>query len=299
MTFKSDAAIGGSGFKLNYTIQGKNGFLSSIQIVSVFPQVSIAIFICVFINVNSFFYLSIHPFFNSLVHLFVRSFLRSFVHLFVRSPTCSLIGNRFILVIHSLIGCSEDFFDDKGTFTSPNYPEDYPNNAYCLWRIRVSSGMKIQLTFQDFALEGHCHRDSVTVYNGYLLTSPEVGTYCSTQQPFTLESSSNEMTVLFKSSFNRVRKGFKASYKAIEGGCGGRLTGIEGSLTSPAYPANYPPISSCEWTIDVNSTQRVSMTISPLAFPGNDNNCRWKILLFCRLFIIGPWVDTSSIVKGV
>ncbi|XP_066929338.1 cubilin-like isoform X2 [Clytia hemisphaerica] len=174
---------------------------------------------------------------------------------------------------YTIQGCSEDFFNDKGTFTSPNYPADYPNRAYCLWRIRVSAGMKVQLTFQDFALEGHCDRDSVTVYNGYLLTSPEVGTYCSTQQPFTLESSSNEMTVLFRSSFNRVRKGFKASYKAIKGGCGGRLTGVEGSLSSPAFPANYPPLSSCEWTIDVNSTQRVFMTISPLAFPGTDNNC--------------------------
>ena len=131
----------------------------------------------------------------------------------------------FVSEIHFYLfsqGCSDDLYGDSGEFSSPGYPDTpYPNSAYCMWRIKVSRHMKVQVTFEDFDLEEHCDRDQVKVYDGYYTTSsaiPVIGAYCSRRPRFTVESSSNIITVLFRSDLIRRRPGFKASYKAVSGG---------------------------------------------------------------------------------
>ena len=120
-----------------------------------------------------------------------------------------------------IIGCSDDLFGDSGEFSSPGYPDTpYPNSAYCLWRIKASRHKKVQVTFEDFDLEEHCDRDQITIYDGYTVSTsiPVIGTYCSHRSRFTVESSSNVITLLFRSNGRRRRPGFKASYKAVSGG---------------------------------------------------------------------------------
>ena len=36
---------------------------------------------------------------------------------------------------------------------SPNYPEVYPNNAYCKWLVQAPPGLSVQLTFEIFDVE--------------------------------------------------------------------------------------------------------------------------------------------------
>ncbi|XP_078080498.1 suppressor of tumorigenicity 14 protein homolog [Mustelus asterias] len=38
---------------------------------------------------------------------------------------------------------------NSGSFASPNYPNDYPNNADCTWYIRVDNQKRIGLNFTD------------------------------------------------------------------------------------------------------------------------------------------------------
>ncbi|GCB62300.1 hypothetical protein scyTo_0014475 [Scyliorhinus torazame] len=45
--------------------------------------------------------------------------------------------------------CGGKLDDDSGTFTSPNYPRSYPNNAKCTWYIFVDSDERIQIIFID------------------------------------------------------------------------------------------------------------------------------------------------------
>ena len=40
-----------------------------------------------------------------------------------------------------------------GTFTSPNYPNNYPNNMNCSWIIRFDNVHQINLVFTDFDIE--------------------------------------------------------------------------------------------------------------------------------------------------
>ena len=40
-----------------------------------------------------------------------------------------------------------------GEIRSPNYPEVYPKDAICYWRIVVEDGFVVKLTFPDFNIE--------------------------------------------------------------------------------------------------------------------------------------------------
>lgn len=39
---------------------------------------------------------------------------------------------------------------DNGQIQSPNYPDDYRPNKVCIWKISVSQGYHVGLTFQSF-----------------------------------------------------------------------------------------------------------------------------------------------------
>lgn len=46
--------------------------------------------------------------------------------------------------------CGGDVKKDNGHIQSPNYPDDYRPNKVCIWRIQVSEGFHVGLTFQSF-----------------------------------------------------------------------------------------------------------------------------------------------------
>lgn len=64
--------------------------------------------------------------------------------------------------------CGGDFTAPVGTFTSPNYPNLYPHNRVCEWRITVEEGRRVTLTFNDMKTEEHwrCSSDYVAVSIG-------------------------------------------------------------------------------------------------------------------------------------
>ena len=54
-------------------------------------------------------------------------------------------------------GCGGDFEitdqNPTGWFASPNYPEAYDHNLFCIWTIRSPYGTSIRLDFEDFDVE--------------------------------------------------------------------------------------------------------------------------------------------------
>ncbi|XP_035665889.1 membrane frizzled-related protein-like [Branchiostoma floridae] len=58
----------------------------------------------------------------------------------------------------------ESLTADTGTFTSPNYPNNYPNDLTCRYEISVTPPKVIKLTFAEFDLEDRF--DWVDVYDG-------------------------------------------------------------------------------------------------------------------------------------
>jgi len=59
---------------------------------------------------------------------------------------------------------------NQGSFTSPDYPLQYPRYAYCVWNITVLNSYIVELTFHDFAIgrkdNYDCSGAYVRVYDG-------------------------------------------------------------------------------------------------------------------------------------
>uniref|UniRef100_A0A8C0IXZ7 Uncharacterized protein n=1 Tax=Chelonoidis abingdonii TaxID=106734 RepID=A0A8C0IXZ7_CHEAB len=106
----------------------------------------------------------------------------------------------------------------SGTFQSPFYPGNYPNNADCVWEIEAMSNYRVTLSFSDIEdisqQGGTCQYDYIEIYDGPLHTSPLLGKICHGSY-LSYTSSSNLMTVRFHSDSSVTNRGFRADYYII------------------------------------------------------------------------------------
>ncbi|KAH0631151.1 hypothetical protein JD844_005313 [Phrynosoma platyrhinos] len=110
----------------------------------------------------------------------------------------------------------------SGVITSPNYPVQYDNNAYCVWVITAVNPAKvIKLSFEEFDLErGY---DTLTVGDGGQVGDQKSVLYVLTGStvPDLIVSTQHQMWLLFQTDSVRNLLGFKANYEEIDqGGCG-------------------------------------------------------------------------------
>ena len=110
--------------------------------------------------------------------------------------------------------CGGKLEGTQGTFTSPNYPEYYPSDSDCTWKISVPSKSKIELSFSAIALEPGF--DYVDVYDGPTLGSKIIKRLWGVVNPAPLLSSGNQMLVRFVSDYSVQNRGFSATYRAGE-----------------------------------------------------------------------------------
>ncbi|XP_076146859.1 cubilin [Alosa pseudoharengus] len=176
-------------------------------------------------------------------------------------------------------GCGGDLLGPHGNFTSPGYPDKYPENRECLWYIQTASGTSITLTIYEFDVEYHpdCTYDLLEVYGGPDQSAPRLAQLCTTRppgNPLVVSSTGNLMTVRFKSDAYVSGRGFSAKYEEIHGGCGGAVNAPSGEIHSPSYPNNYPNNVDCSWVITVDEGHRVLFNFSDLDIE-NQSNCTW------------------------
>ncbi|XP_041670250.1 cubilin [Cheilinus undulatus] len=163
------------------------------------------------------------------------------------------------------IDCSETFTSPTGTFFSPNFPDYYPNNRDCIFKIIVEVNMQIMLNFTSFELEGStpsCSFDFVEIRDGGYETSPLIGKFCSNQRPPVLVSHSNRLWIRFRSDSSITRPGFSAHWDGTQTGCGGTLTTASGGFSSPNYPLAYHPNAECYWNIKTSQGSQILLTFS-------------------------------------
>ncbi|KAA0711068.1 Deleted in malignant brain tumors 1 protein Hensin [Triplophysa tibetana] len=101
----------------------------------------------------------------------------------------------------------------SGMFSSPKYPSNYFDNAYCVWYLSAQPGQRIFLSFADVQLERCCGCDYISVHDGSSVSHRELGRVCfndTTHQAF--HSSSQFLTVLFRTDSSGVNHGFKALF---------------------------------------------------------------------------------------
>ncbi|XP_074963576.1 scavenger receptor cysteine-rich domain-containing protein DMBT1-like isoform X3 [Phalacrocorax aristotelis] len=165
----------------------------------------------------------------------------------------------------------------SGSIQSPGYPNPYPNNARCVWHIRLwDPDHRVELQFLDVQLEGSsCQYDAIEVYDSGSLGSPLLGNVCSNNHSV-FNSTGPQLTILFRSDGSVTQRGFQAYYSSFlaqnstpeDYSCGGLLSSPSGTLQSPFYPRNYPNNANCVWEIEVKSNFRVTLTFRDVQMEG-------------------------------
>ncbi|XP_068576662.1 deleted in malignant brain tumors 1 protein [Cebidichthys violaceus] len=106
----------------------------------------------------------------------------------------------------------------SGTFSSPNHPNHYYDNAYCVWQLRAAYDQRIFLAFTYLQLENCCSCDYIAIYDGPSVSSRYLGKVCNNNNNntnntnSTFYSTSNYLTVLFRTDSSVVGRGFNADF---------------------------------------------------------------------------------------
>lgn len=97
--------------------------------------------------------------------------------------------------------------------SSPNYPNNYDNLDSVCWLISQPIGYTVSLKFNDFNTEDN--DDVVRVFDGNSTNSALLLSASGSTAPSAVNSSSNEMLIVFTSDNSNVRTGFQATFHAV------------------------------------------------------------------------------------
>ncbi|XP_025892999.1 complement C1s subcomponent isoform X2 [Nothoprocta perdicaria] len=134
------------------------------------------------------------------------------------------------------VNCSGNVFTEpSGEITSPNYPNQYPENSKCDYRVILRPGYFVTLTIHsgDFDVEpadskGHCH-DSLTLVSG----EQHFGPYCGSKFPGPpeIKTRNNILNIIFQTDHRVQHKGWKIRYRGDPITC--RQSVISNSVLEP------------------------------------------------------------------
>ncbi|XP_069787318.1 cubilin [Narcine bancroftii] len=176
----------------------------------------------------------------------------------------------------TLTGCGGTITTVTGSFTSPNYPMPYSNNAECSWLIQASAGSVIELQFEQFSLDSStgCIADYLTIYNGIEVNSNILATLCGNHIPASILSSKNNMYIKLRTDNSRTAGGFFAKYRQI---CHGMIIANQskGILESTNFPQPYPSYQDCNWTIQTTAGNIINYTFTAFILSINSCHLAW------------------------
>ncbi|XP_044726579.1 cubilin-like [Chrysoperla carnea] len=298
--FKSDAAVGGTGFRLEWVIEGCGGELTHPQgsiispnypkyyplntvcewVIKVDPDSSVQltiheleierIYSCDFDN------LAIYngpddtaPQLTKLCATKKNVTLTSSGNLMYVKFTsdASFQGKGFNITYKKVpIRCGGLFTANEGVITSRNYPKNYDNNDDCYWLISLPKTYLIRLAFDDFDIEKqrNCTQDYVNVYDGNSTTAPLLLNHCGNTLPDPVTYISTDNTMLIHMSTDGLfsAKGFKANY-TIQ--CGAHIVTDSSGIIDFTEPGGNTFGENCTWTIESkNPGGHISLTITHL-----------------------------------
>uniref|UniRef100_A0A6I8P5P4 Metalloendopeptidase n=1 Tax=Ornithorhynchus anatinus TaxID=9258 RepID=A0A6I8P5P4_ORNAN len=162
-----------------------------------------------------------------------------------------------------------------------------------------------------------CTYDYLEVRDGSTEDGPLIGRFCGYEKPDDIKSSSNKMWMKFVSDGSINKAGFAAnffqevdecsqpdnggceqrcvntlgSYKCVcdpgyeltankktcEAACGGFITKLNGTITSPGWPKEYPTNKNCVWQVVAPTQYRISLQFEVFELEGNDV-CKYDYL---------------------
>ena len=102
--------------------------------------------------------------------------------------------------------------------TSPNYPNNYPDNFELIEKIRVEEGLVVAIEFTAFVVQSHssCSYDYVTIKNGDGTTLMEKT--CGSSLPAAVNGTSNTVEIHFHTDGSVSKSGWRLTWKAVTPG---------------------------------------------------------------------------------
>ncbi|XP_071988529.1 complement C1r-B subcomponent-like [Engystomops pustulosus] len=131
--------------------------------------------------------------------------------------------------------CSDLMFTEElGNILSPGYPEPYPPDLNCTYKIRLEQGMHISLKFIEiFDIDDHpqapCPYDTLKIFVGPQL----LRNLCGRHPPDIIKTQSHEVDILFQTDDSGDSRGWKIFYMSEAIQCPTPLTLDEFSIISP------------------------------------------------------------------
>uniref|UniRef100_A0A8C6UAK3 Metalloendopeptidase n=1 Tax=Neogobius melanostomus TaxID=47308 RepID=A0A8C6UAK3_9GOBI len=155
-----------------------------------------------------------------------------------------------------------------------------------------------------------CAYDYLEVRDGNSENGPLLGRFCGYDKPDDIKSSSNQLWMKFVSDGSVNKAGFAANFfkemdecskpdngrceqrcvntlgsykcacdpgyelaadkRSCEAACGGFITKLNGSITSPGWPREYPPNKNCIWQLVAPTQYRITLLFDVFETEGND-----------------------------
>ncbi|XP_068000553.1 enteropeptidase isoform X3 [Melanerpes formicivorus] len=103
-----------------------------------------------------------------------------------------------------------ELWETNSTFSSANFPNNYPNQASCVWYLNAEKGKNIQLHFQVFDLENIV--DVVEVRDGRGPNSLLLAVYTGQDPLPDVFSTAEQMTVILLTDESVTKQGFLANF---------------------------------------------------------------------------------------
>ncbi|KAK3696696.1 hypothetical protein QZH41_013054, partial [Actinostola sp. cb2023] len=180
------------------------------------------------------------------------------------------------------------------TIQSPNFPNPYPPNTTCKWRITAPKvpGYGIYVIMDDFELEpcSDCDCDYLVSSTNGESGLGKAARHCSLKSHSYIKQLSleqrirsrelthrgdSELWIQFQSDSSREFKGFQGQIRAVKrgsGDCTSFLDGRNGTIASPKYPLHYPSTQSCTWHIAVPDGLKVQLTFTAFNLENTKND---------------------------
>ncbi|BHF63125.1 Bone morphoproteintic protein 1 [Sparganum proliferum] len=203
-----------------------------------------------------------------------------------------------------LISCADYIKADNGNISSPDYPNNYPPNSKCIWRIEVSVGFSVLLTFESFDLEEEtdCLFDYLEIFDGSSECSPMLRKLCGSRIPTAVASSKNTMTVKFTSDSMNHKNGFNVKFEKVtysevsqcavtDHGCEHLCVDIPGGYKCDCYDGFelLPDQKSCQSLACGDYLRKGSGYITSPGFPKEyppNSRCIWRIEVPSGFFVV-------------
>ncbi|XP_025113966.1 uncharacterized protein LOC112575994 isoform X2 [Pomacea canaliculata] len=168
------------------------------------------------------------------------------------------------------LDCGDVLTDVAGDFASPNWPRHYEHHLNCTWHVQVPRHKVITFNFVHFDLGPQSANPCDAGVDRLVITemtSHGLVRFCASSPMRTYVSHSNEVALQFITNDNVDAQGFRVFYTG-DWPCKALLTEDNGQIASPGWPAQYPRLLDCTWTIQAPTSAKVFLQFSAIDLDG-------------------------------